>query len=37
MENRNFQFLIYRAAEEDVSTNALITEDTIWLTQKAMA
>lgn len=37
MENGNFQFLIYRAAEEDISANALIAEDTIWLTQKAMA
>ena len=37
METGNFQFLIYRAAEEDISANALIAEDTIWLTQKAMA
>ncbi|MPM28891.1 hypothetical protein SDC9_75428 [bioreactor metagenome] len=37
MENGNFQFLIYCAAEEDISANALIAEDTIWLTQKAMA
>lgn len=36
MEN-NFDFLIYQSAEENVSVNALIKDDTIWLTQKAMA
>lgn len=35
--NDNFQFLIYRSAEEDVSVNAVIKDETIWLTQKAMA
>ena len=35
--NRDFQFLIYRSAEEDVSVNAVIRDETIWLTQKAMA
>ncbi len=35
--NNSFNFLIYRSAEEDVSVNALIHNDTIWLTQKAMA
>lgn len=34
---KEFQFLIYRSADEDVSVNALIQEETIWLTQKAMA
>ena len=33
----NFQFLIYHSAEEDVSVNAVIKDESIWLTQKAMA
>ena len=33
----NFQFLIYRSAEENVSVQAVIRDETIWLTQKAMA
>lgn len=36
MEN-SFQFLIYRSAEEDVSVNAIIKEESVWLTQKGMA
>lgn len=36
MEN-NFQFLIYRSAEEDVSVNAVVKDETVWLTQKGMA
>lgn len=36
MDNE-FQFLVYRSAEEDVSVNAVIQDETIWLTQKAMA
>ncbi|MCD8006632.1 MAG: virulence RhuM family protein [Oscillospiraceae bacterium] len=36
MENE-MQFLLYRSAEEDVSVNAVIKDETIWLTQKAMA
>ena len=35
--NKEFQFLIYRSAEEDASVNAVIKDDTIWLTQKSMA
>ena len=35
--SRDFQFLIYKSAEEDVSVNAVIRDETIWLTQKAMA
>lgn len=35
--NNNFQFLIYQSAEENVSVDALIKDETIWLTQKAMA
>lgn len=36
MEN-SFNFLIYKSVEEDVSVNALVKDETIWLTQKAMA
>ena len=36
MDN-NFNFLVYQTAEENVSVNALIKDETIWLTQKAMA
>lgn len=32
-----FQFLIYQFADEDVSVNAVIRDETIWLTQKSMA
>lgn len=35
--NNNFQFLIYQSAEENVLVDALIKDETIWLTQKAMA
>lgn len=35
--DREFDFLIYKSAEEDVSVNALIKDETIWLNQKAMA
>ena len=35
--NQDFQFLIYKSAEEDVSVKAVIRDETIWLTQKAMA
>lgn len=30
-------FLMYRAAEENVSVNAVIKDETVWLTQSAMA
>ena len=36
MDNE-FQFLVYRSAEEDVSVNAVVRDETIWLTQRAMA
>lgn len=36
MEN-DFNFLVYQTAEENVSVNALVKAETIWLTQKAMA
>lgn len=35
--DREFEFLIYRAADEDLSVNAVIKDETIWLTQSAMA
>lgn len=35
--NHEFQFLIYQSADEDVSVNAVIRDETIWLTQKSMA
>ncbi|MCD8146754.1 MAG: virulence RhuM family protein [Clostridiales bacterium] len=35
MENK-MQFLIYRSAEENVSVNAVVEDETIWLTQKSM-
>ena len=35
--NQEFQFLMYRAADEDVSVNAVVKDETIWLTQSAMA
>ena len=33
----DFRFLIYNTPEEDVSINAAVKDETIWLTQKAMA
>lgn len=33
----HFDFLIYQTSEEDVSVNALIKDESIWLTQKGMA
>lgn len=35
--NNNFEFLMYKSADEDVTVNAVIKDDTVWLTQKAMA
>lgn len=35
--NNEFNFLIYRSVEEELSVNALVKDETIWLTQKAMA
>lgn len=36
MDNQ-FKFLIYRTAEENVSVDALVKDETIWLTQKRIA
>ena len=33
----DFPFLVYRSAEEDVSVDALIKDENIWLNQKGMA
>ncbi len=33
----NFQFLVYQSSEENISVNAIIKDETIWLTQKEMA
>jgi len=35
--NKDFNFLLYTSNDEDVSVNALVKDDTIWLTQKGMA
>ncbi len=35
--DKNFKFLIYRSADEDISVNAVIKDESVWLTQKAMA
>ena len=32
-----FQFLLYKAADENISVDAVIKDETIWLTQKSMA
>ena len=33
----DIEFLIYKSAEEDVSVNALVQNESIWLTQKGMS
>lgn len=37
MDEKNFEFLLYSSVDEEVSVNALVKDETIWLTQKAMA
>lgn len=34
---RKFNFLIYKSEDEDLSVNAYIKDETIWLTQKSMS
>ena len=34
--DKQFNFLMYQAAEEEIYVNALIKDDSVWLTQKAM-
>ena len=33
----NFSFLVYRSSDEDVSVNAIVKDESVWLSQKAMA
>lgn len=35
--SKNFQMILYKTAEENVFVNALLKDETIWLTQKSMA
>ncbi|MEG0486238.1 MAG: RhuM family protein, partial [Oscillospiraceae bacterium] len=35
--NNELQFLIYNTPKEDISVNAVVKDETIWLTQKAMS
>lgn len=35
--NKELNYLIYSTPEEDVSVSVVVRDDTIWLTQKAMA
>ena len=35
--NKELQFLLYRSADEDVSVDAIVKDETVWLTQKGMA
>ena len=35
--NKELEFLIYHSAEEDVSVDAIVKDETVWLTQKGMA
>ncbi len=35
--NKELQFLVYNTPEKDVAVNAVIKDETIWLTQKAMS
>ncbi len=37
LTTNHFDFLIYKAADENISVNAIVKDETIWLTQKAMA
>lgn len=37
MSMKEFPFIIYKSEQEDVTINALIRDETIWLTQKGMA
>lgn len=37
MADKEMQFLLYQAEQEQIFVNALIRNDDIWLTQKAMS
>lgn len=32
MDEKDFEFLLYNSADEEVSVNALVKNETIWLT-----
>ena len=32
-----FKFMLYKTADEEISVNALVKDETIWLSQKGMA
>ena len=34
---KQMEMVLYRADDDDITVNALIKDETIWLTQKAMA
>lgn len=35
--NKEFNFLLYSTPQEDVNVNVIVKDETVWLTQKAMA
>lgn len=35
--NKELQFLVYRSVDEDVSVDAIVKDETVWLTQKGIA
>jgi hypothetical protein len=35
--NNKFRFLLFQSETENISVNALVKDETIWLTQKALA
>jgi hypothetical protein len=35
--NKELQFLVYKSLDENVSADAIINDETVWMTQKAMA
>ena len=35
--NKEFPFLLYHASDDDISVNAIIKDETIWMTQKTMS
>ena len=37
MDGKEFQFIVYKAEQDDVTVNALIQDETIWLTANRMA
>ena len=34
---KDFRFLIYKSEEEDISVDAVVKDESIWLSQKGMA